>query len=146
MAKKLTRLEDWPERLAKFLYVSRNIPFSWNGSHCGLFALKALEAQTGRTDLIPEWVIKLKTEKELYSALRQRFDGGVYEAATEYAKRFGMIECPVALAGRGCIAFIDQDPGALGVVDLSGENVVARTGDGAINIKLDDCATAWRFG
>lgn len=43
----MTRVEDWPERLAAFIEQRRKMPFAWGSNDCALFAADAVCAITG---------------------------------------------------------------------------------------------------
>lgn len=49
----MTRLNDWPERLAAFMDERRNVPFQFGIHDCSTFAADAVAAMTGERLQIP---------------------------------------------------------------------------------------------
>ena len=48
----LTRLRDWPERLDALLRSRASVPFEWGRNDCCTFVADAIEAMTGRGDVL----------------------------------------------------------------------------------------------
>lgn len=108
------RLQDWPERLALFVEGARWRPFAWGTHDCAMFAGSAIEAQTG-ADPFAAWRGAYATE-EAAEAVAAPWGGLEGLVALELA-RFGVQDCPPALAQRGDVGMVRVgNTEALGVV------------------------------
>lgn len=132
----MTRLPDWPTRLAAFIEARRVRAFSWGESDCCLFVCDAIEAMTG-TDPGARWRGLYASEKGARRVLRD--NGGVSGIATL------LLGAPVppALAGRGDVMMIDTPTGDALTVCLGG--VIAAQGqDGIAFFPVATAKCAWR--
>lgn len=147
----ISRLSDWPERLAVYLKAAEGRPFCWggrDGGHdCVLHALGAAEAITGI---------------DVTSALRGTYDGALgaarrmkalygsarlEEAAEAFRGRWAGERIPPLLAQRGDIVLADVPQPSLGVVGLGGRTAgFAAEAGGLLHVPLRLCRLAWRVG
>jgi hypothetical protein len=117
----VTRLPDWPERLAALITAAAHRPFDVARWNCGRFALGAVVACTGQR---PSWQHRL--------------------TLAEMADTVGYPRLPVAFARAGDVV-LAADPDRLGVVLDAGR--VAFVGPaGLLRIPITACAIAWRVG
>jgi hypothetical protein len=117
----VTRLPDWPERLAALITAAEHRPFDAARWNCGRFAMAAVVACTGKG---PSW--------------RHR------PTLAAMADTAGHPRGPVAFARAGDVV-LAADPDRLGVVLDAGR--VAFVGPaGLLRAPITTCATAWRIG
>ncbi|SFL14573.1 DUF6950 family protein [Falsiroseomonas stagni] len=117
----MTRLPDWPERLAALITAAEHRPFDAARWNCGRFALAAVVACTG---LRPSWQHR--------TTLAEMADTAGYPR----------VPMPFARAGDVVLA---ADPDRLGVVLDAGR--VAFVGSaGLLRLPITACTTAWRVG
>jgi len=117
----VTRLLDWPERLAELIAAAEHRPFDAARWNCGRFAMAAVIACTGQR---PSWQHR--------SSLVEMAD----------TAGFPRVPAPFARAGDVVLA---ADPDRLGVVLDAGR--VAFVGPaGLLRAPITACAIAWRVG
>lgn len=118
----MTRLPDWPARLAALLSAAETRRFDRHHWNCARFALAAVEACTGerpRVRVLP-----------------------CLEASADSA---GFPRIPPAFAGAGDVAIGGGEEPRLGVVVGCGR--VAFVGPrGLVREPITDCRVAWRIG
>ena len=144
---RMTRLPDWPERLAAFIDAAQRRRFAWGIWDCGQAALGAFDAQTGFDARTP-WC-GYDDEDGAYDLLFEKGSGSFLNAV----RQTGLTMKPKRTAGRGDIVLFESDPDAglrglsLGFVDLSGLAVLAPAPDrdGLIRFKRSAIRTAWGF-
>lgn len=117
----MTRLTDWPARLAALLSAMETRPFDANRWNCGRFALAAVEAVTGSRP-------KVRVVPDLVAA----------------ADSAGFPRVPPLLARMGDVV-LAPDPDRLGVVLDAGR--VAFVGPcGLLRAPITVCTVAWKIG
>lgn len=112
----VTRREDWPEQLLRFIEARREVPFVWGANDCALFVADAAQAMTDH-DFAAGFRGRYKTALGAMKALRSNGD----EDLADYLTR--VLGAPVApgLARRGDVVMFEAADGpALGVVVGSG--------------------------
>lgn len=143
----LTRFEDWPARLERYLRISARRPFDWAQHNCCLFATSGVAVITGvnPADLFDQDFTDRQTAGD---ALRAFAGGGVLETAQKIGRALDCPEVPVLSARRGDVVYTSSAPhGGLGLVDLDGRFAVFLTrGEGLARIKLAACDRAWKVG
>lgn len=118
----LTRLPDWPERLALTIERARGVPFTWGEADCVSFAAAAVHAVTGADVLGPVrggW----SSAGGAYRLLRRR--GGLLAAVCSVV---GSPRPDVKLARRGDVLLIGAQHPWLAVCDGTRWWAPARTG------------------
>jgi len=117
----VTRLLDWPERLAVLITATEHRPFDAARWNCGRFALAAVVACIGRR---PSWQHR--------------------PTLAEMADTAGYPRAPVPFARAGDVV-LAPDPDRLGVVLDAGR--VAFVGPpGLLRLPITACTIAWRVG
>ena len=117
----MTRLPDWPERLAALITAAEHRPFDAARWNCGRFALAAVVACTGQR---PSWQHR--------------------STLAEMADTAGFPRVLVAYARAGDVV-LSAHPDRLGVVLDAGR--VAFVGSaGLLRVPITTCAVAWRIG
>lgn len=133
----MTRLPDWPERLANFIEARRERAFSWGESDCCLFVCDGIETMTG-TDPGERWRGLYQSEKGARRVLRD--NGGVAGLATMILGP----PIPCALAGRGDVVLIDTPTGE--ALALSVGASIAAQGQSGIEFHPAGAAkAAWKI-
>lgn len=142
----LTRRPDWQARLQQYLLRSLSKPFAYGEFDCCLFVADAVEAMTG-TDLAAEFRGKYHSCDEALS-LRQAYTrgkGSLRSFVTKALREQGLEEIPFTLAQRGDIVLILRAKDySLGVVDLSGREVVAAAEEAFLRLPLNLAVRGWR--
>lgn len=139
----MTRFEDWPIRLDRFLQAASGRPFSWGGhgggSDCALFAADAVQAIRG-DDPAAAFRGRYTTAIGAARALKRYGAGDLESTATM------MLGEPLAnplLAQRGDVVSVDTEDGpALGVCVGAKVAVVGKTG--LVQMQLRGARKAWR--
>ena len=137
----MTRLPDWPERLAAYLAQQRPHRFAWGVHDCAIFAAGAVSTITGRQGLPAQW-------SSLAEAVRQlRAAGGLPAAVDQVLPRLAV----PSLAQRGDVVLVQQPVAAgrarrqfLAVADGPRCWVPSVTGLHSLPIAL--AVTAWGVG
>jgi hypothetical protein len=141
----LTRLPDWPERLAAFLRESADKPFEWGTNDCALRACSAVEAITG-TDIAAALRGRYKTELGAARVMR-RFAGNLEAVAEQIAYEFAIREVTPLFARRGDVVLLDTPLGpSLGMVAMNGHTAEFKVNDGLLRAPVAACRRAWRIG
>lgn len=137
----MTRLPDWPERLAAMVEARRNQPFAWGEQDCCMFAADCAQALTGR-DPAALWRGRYATEAEAEAFLAP--GGGLEGTVAAAMALFGAEEVPPLMAGRGDWALVLVGNQMLVGVVLGG--LIATTGDdGLAFVPLRRAIRAWRI-
>lgn len=137
---RVTRREDWPERLLAFVESRRATPFAWGKNDCALFSADAALAMTDH-DFAAPFRGRYTTAQ---GALRELRRNGARDLAG-YLTR--VLSEPIAptLARRGDVVVFEAVEGpALGVV--AGSQAAAAGTDGLIWVPLARWQQAWRMG
>jgi len=109
----VTRLADWPERLAAFLESRRTMPKQWGQNDCALFCADAIQAMTGVDPALElrgydsefgaiKAMVKYWIQRGvLLPGWKQRPDSLLCELAARMAEIHGFEAIATGLAGRG---------------------------------------------
>jgi hypothetical protein len=141
------RLPNWQTRLSAYLSANRSTPFRYGLNDCCIFSCDCVQAMTGHD--MGEWFRgKYSTRKGAMEAIKQRTGGAGVTAIARYtAESLGMPEVPVAHAQRGDMALIGKGTKAiLGIVSLSGLDVMALNKTGIVRVAFEHVTVAWRVG
>lgn len=137
----MRRYDDWPERLAAFFAGRRRVPFVWGINDCGIFSCDAVLLITG-IDLAADVRGKYRDEDGAAIAM----GGGLEEFADRVAAENHIAEIPVRMAGRGDLALHTSLAGiTLGIVGMSGMEIVVPGDFGYRTLPLLECSKAWRI-
>ncbi len=117
----MTRLPDWPERLAALITAAEHRPFDAARWNCGRLALAAVAACIGQQ---PAWQHRL--------------------SLAEMADTAGFPRMPVPFARAGDVV-LAADPDRLGVVLDAGRAAFVGSA-GLMRAPITTCAVAWRIG
>jgi hypothetical protein len=117
----VTRLPDWPERLAALITAAEHRPFDAVRWNCGRFAIAAVVACTGQR---PSWQHRPKL--------------------AEMADTAGFLRVPVPFALAGDVV-LAADPDRLGVVLDAGRAAFVGPA-GLLRLPITACTIAWRVG
>ena len=117
----MTRLPDWPERLAALITAAEHRPFDVARWNCGRFALATVIACTGQR---PSW--------------RYR------STLVEMADTAGFPRVPVPFARAGDVV-LASGPDRLGVVLNAGRAAFVGPA-GLLRVSITTCAVAWHIG
>lgn len=138
-----SRLQNWPERLDRYLQTADATPFDWTHANCLLFCAGAVHAVTGHDPGAPA----CRADDEADAAARLHAAGGLLAVLTAALGR------PVQNARtgrRGDIALADvigpdgRVQPAPGVV--LGDRVAFMAADGLGTLPLAACRLVWRVG
>ena len=137
----MTRKEDWPQRLEKYVNNVSDKEFDWETHHCLIFADGALEAVTGER-LYNQYRAEYETEsnKDLMDELGAR---GIYRKLVSI---FGK-SIPVSMAQRGDIVIL-KNPYSVGVCRGATSNFVGNDGEaqGVVEVPTLSCKYAFKVG
>lgn len=139
------RLENWPERLSKYLDSVVDTPFELGKFDCAIFADGAVEAVTGRSPFKERSLFGLKERLQFLENC-----GGLAAAVESMIEDVGGVGESPAYAQRGDILLMtsisdDVFGGlALGVMGLTGLPLVPGPG-GVFSESRDRIVSAWRI-
>lgn len=102
------RVDDWPNKLNRYIVANRDKPFVWGKSDCVIFVAGAVKEITG-VDYMEEFRGKYDSEESAKEALRDLGAGSLYH--TLRTKLGNPI--PAAQGKRGDVAY---DDGAVGLI------------------------------
>ena len=132
------RLPDWPERLAAFIEVRREVPFDWAVNDCCVLAADAVLAMTGR-DFLAEYRGRYATEEQAEALMGE---GGITAFLPRVMAAFGAVAVPPAEAQRGDVALIGlENQLVCGVV--TGPHIAAPGARGLAFVPLRRATMAW---
>lgn len=147
----MQRVQDWPERLARYLAARAYSPFVWGQHDCCLFACDAVQAMTG-VDLAADFRGKYSDAISALRAVKEFAGAGVGALAAKIAEQHGIPEISTRLAQRGDVVLLNvlgdgfSRQETLGLVDLSG-NLVVSVGELCLqHVPMADAIAAWRIG
>lgn len=132
----MSRLPDWPERLAAYVSSAQRTPFCWGSHDCVTFAAGAMEAVTGARPVMPQW-------HDVHDALRQLRAVGGLAAAVESAG-LPVLTRP-EFASRGDIVMVEHAPRPFLAVCLG--HVWAAPGAAGLEYgPMSSAARGWKAG
>lgn len=110
----MTRLENWPLELTRFIEERRAAPFVWGSNDCCLFAADWVLRCTG-VDLAATFRGTYSSPLVAHRIINE--SGGIETLWSEHAEKMGAKRIPSAQAWRGDVAIRDGGKGdCLGVV------------------------------
>lgn len=141
----LTRYSDWPSRLQAHLDSCRDTRFRYGQHDCCLFSCDCILAITG-TDIAAWFRGRYSDRKGALAAIKQRTGHtGVKAIAGYTAAEYGMESIPVSMAQRGDMVLVGFGRKAsLGIVSLTGLDVMSLTGKQIVRVALSHATAAWR--
>ncbi len=147
----MKRFEDWPTRLDEFIESRRNQPFAWGSNDCCLFACDAVLAMTGE-DLAADFRRKYSDARGAIQVLRDFLkgigdDAPLVEALAVRVARIREIkEIAPRFAQRGDVVLFEDAHGeTLGLVSLSGDDILAPGESELVRIPISSALRAWRI-
>lgn len=139
----MSRVEDWPLRLAHWEVRARRAAFVWGAWDCCLAAATWIEAARG-FDPAASFRGRYAAAEEARSLMSEFAGGGVLETAHMIARQFGFPEIPILRAQRGDVAVMTTTLGpTLGV--CTGAHVILPALVGAVTLPLRQAHAAWRI-
>lgn len=141
----LTRYPDWPSRLQAYLDSRRNVRFKYGSHDCCLFSCDCILAMTG-TDIGAWFRGRYSTRAGAFAAIYERTGKSGVGAIAEYtAAEYGMESIPVSMAQRGDMVLVGSGRKAsLGIVSLTGSDVMSLTNKQIVRVALSNATAAWR--
>lgn len=130
------RVGNWPKLLSLYITEKRTEPFKWGDNDCLMFIAKWLEICTGRN--IYDEYLGYSTEEQANIILQQ--NGGAEAILT---KSLGPGSRKYLSAKRGDIVIIKLPLDTAGIVDDSGQFVVAVGFDGLMKFPLKMIWKVW---
>ena len=142
----MERREGWEHWFAEFLFKRKDTPFKYGSNDCGLFVGDCVEQITG-VDIVEEFRGKYSTKHGCYRLLKEFCGGGVAETFQKLSRSYGFHEININHARRGDIALVTGQMGdAVGIVDMTGEQVAIPSKTGLIFFPMIAILKAWRVG
>lgn len=137
---KLTRLTDWPERLAAYLDEVRLLPFAWHSNDCCTFAANAVQAMTADDPMAP---LRTRYINQAGAARLMARAGGLHPLVCQY---LGAPMEHTLMLQRGDVAQIALDdaygPAALGI--CTGAQIAAPGLHGMVLLPITAATAAWK--
>jgi hypothetical protein len=132
--------------LQRYLDGLGEVRFQYGQLDCCLFTCDAVMAMTGH-DMAAWYRGRYRTRKEALTLIRERTGrASVKAVAMHAAQECGLEAVPVALARRGDMALIGTGSNAcMGIVSLSGLDVMAVYGRQIVRVALRSATMAWRI-
>lgn len=142
----MERREGWECSLNEFLFKRKNSSFRYGRNDCCLFVADAVEQMTG-VDPADGFRGRYKTKAGAYDLLFEFAGGDIGPAVKKLTRNYGMPEVDINHAGRGDIVIVATPRGdALGIVDMTGEQVAVPGRKGLIFYPTIAIKQAWRVG
>jgi hypothetical protein len=141
----LTRHPDWQSRLHQFLLGSLSSRFAYGKLDCCLFVADAVEAMTG-TDIAAQFRGRYSSSAEAVD-LCEAYSGrrSVKSLVGKALSEQGLPEIPVTRAQRGDVVLVRRSKDySLGVIGLSGKEIVAASAQAYLRLPLVLAVRAWR--
>ena len=136
----VSRLENWPLRLSKYLNERSDKPFEWGKNDCLMFVSGAVAAVTGY-DFSDEY-LPYSTRKEADEML-QEYDG-VVGIISEHLGHSGTEKILTAQRG-DVVLFRLNDENIAGIVDDSGRFFQIVTEKGLLRVPLKRAVRVWSY-
>jgi len=142
----MERRENWEHFLSEFIFKRTNSVFKYGQNDCCLFVADAVEKITG-VDIAEEFRGQYNTKAEAYKLLMNFSGGAVEETFKTLSRQYGFHEISPNYAGRGDIVLVEGEMGdAVGIVDMTGEQVAIPAIKGLISFPMIAIKKAWRIG
>lgn len=133
------RISGWPAALDAYVERHRCMPFAWGVHDCCQFPRGAIKAIT-RRDPSKGWRLgRYRTARGAAKVLVRL--GGI----ENLPDRAGLVEIPVARAGRGDVMLCRND-GRLALGVCIGQHCAAPGATGLVFVPALECLRAWRVG
>ena len=142
----MERRENWEHFLSEFIFKRKDSSFKYGQNDCCLFVADAVEKITG-VDIAEEFRGQYTTKAEAYKLLMNFSGGAVEETFKTLSRQYGFHEISPNYAGRGDIVLVEGEMGdAVGIVDMTGEQVAIPARKGLISFPMIAIRKAWRVG
>lgn len=143
---RLTRREDWPQRLQEFVGSRVASPFAWGSNDCVSFAAAAVERLTGTAVLAAlgePW-----TDSASAAVLLRAYAGGdLIEATAKLMAEFCCEEVPPLHAQRGDVVIgVSPSTGDASAMICLGAEIAGPGLKRLELLPLTDALRAWRIG
>ena len=132
----MTRLADWPQRLAAYLEARQFAPFVWGSNDCCRFAADGVLAMTGH-----DYMASLRSQytTPLQASRLLKKQDGLHKLT---CKQLGQPLATTAVAGRGDVVLFDTPAGpALGL--CVGAQIVSAGINGTVFCSMSEALVAW---
>lgn len=139
---RLTRFENWPLLLSRYIQERDNLPFVWGENDCLLFCAGCVNALTG-VDFGAEFRAKNYTNEAQAKELIAK-----YGTMTDLVSFYLGNPRPFPMKNRrGDIVIADiEGVSAAGVIDDTGRNVAFLTHKGIIRLPVKETMMVWGYG
>ena len=142
----MERRDGWEHYLDEFIFKRKRSSFRYGKNDCCLFVCDAVERMTG-VDPAEEFRGKYSTKSGAYELLKKFAGGKLEETVRTLTKNYGMPEINKNFAGRGDVVLVNGEMGdALGIVDMTGEQVAIPARKGLVFFPMIAIKKAWRVG
>lgn len=143
----MERRENWEYFLSEFLFKRKDSTFRYGRNDCCLFVADAIERMTG-VDPAVEFRGKYRTKAQAKNLLINFAGGTISETVKRLTINYGMPGIEINLAGRGDVALVINGARgeALGIVDMTGEQVAVPGYKGLVYFPMIVIQKAWRVG
>lgn len=130
------KIEGWEKRLSEYIQAKEKEPFKWGENDCILFAAKAYEVITGE-DHYSQY-LPYSTKEEAYKILRKNkgFEGII-------GKNIGLGHNNYLMAKRGDPVLMNIPDMTCGIVDDSGQYIIAPGENGIVRRPLSEAIYIW---
>ena len=129
----MSRLQDWPSRLAAYVDKAYTLPFEWGRHDCSTFVAGAVEAMTGERPELPAYT-DAREAAELLAA----------EPLLDRVRAIYGPPIAPAFAQRGDIALVDID-GRASLAVCVGDFFAGPGTDGLVMVPRAVAIAAWRI-
>lgn len=138
------RVKTWKDDFVAYIHANVDTPFDFGTHDCCLTACDMLKAITGE-DPAKSFRGTYNGPVECYVTLKKH--GGVEAIADKICAERGWEEIKPLFASKGDLVMIEagNERYALGVVDLSGKEIIAAGPIGLSRKPLSDAVKAWRI-
>ncbi|MCU1326641.1 MAG: hypothetical protein JWN34_2011 [Bryobacterales bacterium] len=139
----MTRLGNWQSALDRFINEHRSDRFQYGTWDCCLFVCGAIEAMTG-TDIAAHFRARYRTRKEALRAIREKTGRASIRAVAEDAAAVHGMPLAASLR-RGDMALVRWGARGylLGLVSLTGRDVLAVSNAGTVRLPLSTVVMGW---
>lgn len=140
----LSRKPDWQSKLQQFLLESVALRFSYGEADCCLFVADAVLAMTGSDIASPYRGMYSSRDEALSLARTETGARSVAAVVASGLERAGLPNIDVSLAQRGDVVLIRrQRDFSLGLISLSGREILALGRQGIVKVPLSRAVSAW---
>lgn len=141
----MKRKDNWEILLAEILQDRLHVPFQWGKHDCCLFAADCVEAMTG-WDPARWFRSRYDSKVSAYAALKEFAGGSVAEVAEKICQQSGFALLDVPFGQRGDVALVEGNGSdALGVIDLTGMNILVAGMNGLEMVSINKGKKIWRI-